>query len=132
MKFRILVLVAIAATLSMGSQCGFGTPPVSDIATAVDQVPAQFTSPGDGSGKSQESPAFLRIANDYPNTQYVFVNTEFIGTVASRASQLWQMNPGSYSLTCSDSGDRNDNPVNQDFSVMAGEVYEFRVYNTNQ
>jgi hypothetical protein len=76
-------------------------------------------------GQSQPT---LSIRNDYPVLQYIFVDGQYLGTVATGSTKTFDVSLGKHTITAADSRDGTVYPVSATDTFNTGYSYAYRVY----
>jgi len=124
----VLLVMAVSATSACNVRRGGGstssTTPTATSGGAGEQpggIQAEHT--------GQEQPSLV-MENDYPVTQYIFVDGELVGTVETGSSRTFDIGVGTHQIRSTDSEDPDDNPAVDSIEVEPGHRYSWRVYQT--
>ncbi len=78
--------------------------------------------------RTGEAQPRVRVQNDYPVTQHVFIDGDHVGTVPTGEIRTFDISVGQHTIVCADSTDIADNPVSSSRVFEEGYEYLLQVY----
>jgi hypothetical protein len=125
----IWLLFALSACASPGTRGAPGPTAPPPAASAPASVPASRRAPLAIEKRYTGGTAAPRLVvkNGFPSAQYVFVDFELAGRVGPGANAVFELSPGSHTVTSADSADPDDNPVSITEAFEIGFSYSYAV-----
>ena len=111
------------------SACGASSPAVSYPPAGQVNVQAQpAVPPGVQAQYTGQAQPTLSLINEYPVTQYLFMDQQLLGMVPCGQQGNFAVTEGPHVFLSADSANPNDNPARLDIHVAPGTAYAYRIY----